>query len=727
MVAITLELAGRTREDEIPQIAVYLLDENKKPIKKIATIKDNKLALEPSIEKEKKKVLAIGPDIEDLEEITPDNVAQFKIEEYWPIWMRDKKLVIPKDLWKRWIFSRICLSGRVVKCSLIVRGALFPSLPPHPPAPFVPIPRCAPVCEGVVEIYEQECCRKPWILPDIDLIRKKIREILESRYYPPIKWPQPPPPDPRIIPEPYSELSLDRYERRRIKEAEALATSAAEEEPLDHLVQDLKELETLPQSESIKYVQLRPHLWHFWLSCRTRKIGEVLLGPDGHYSFCYSKIPSIFRRNCWTRYYYKVRQWHENQWVYIYNGVVARRYYTSDIHAELWTWTGRACEGPGLDVENDKPYVALQDIGSTPSWTLVSHWRGKDATGTDLTQTGDSQVSVPIPGTGGLQNQTATGASTGTEPEPDPPNTSLVNRPWGEILPLRIHFSPEMKGIGACYFRVSIVKAGTDGKPDGIPRYLVQPLSWLKFIRVGAHVAVAGEKLGPFTKNGETGLFRIPYRADADWLDGQFHAQWDTREYTNGHYFVVLEVCDKDGHLLTPGSFDYLRWLEETGPGSTAKVPYTKLIHLFWIDNTPCYADIFDIRKNSMPSTEECQFITGTAADHLSVGYRAFHSTRNPSPVLPPKTFMWYYRLWYHRGLNGPNQHIQYGTTNAPATLVAGPPAESTPQSFGDMLGAHTRCAFSLNLRVYARHTNGSRRLDEYDREDQVAFALERS
>ncbi len=64
-------------------------------------------------------------------------------------------------------------------------------------------------------------------------------------------------------------------------------------------------------------------------------------------------------------------------------------------------------------------------------------------------------------------------------------------------------------------------------------------------------------------------------------------------------------------------------------------------------------------------------------------------------------------------------------TSASPPTLAAGPPAESTPQTFASMLNSHTKCTFALNLRVRAKHTNGSRRIHEYDRYDQAAFALE--
>ncbi|HXG06468.1 MAG TPA: hypothetical protein VNI77_03985 [Nitrososphaera sp.] len=40
-------------------------------------------------------------------------------------------------------------------------------------------------------------------------------------------------------------------------------------------------------------------------------------------------------------------------------------------------------------------------------------------------------------------------------------------------------------------------------------------------------------------------------------------------------------------------------------------VNFAALTHMFHVDNIKCYGDIVDFRKNGVPSTAECQFITG--------------------------------------------------------------------------------------------------------------------
>jgi hypothetical protein len=728
---LDVQLLSRKSGEEIPKIAMYLLDATGTVLKKVAAVVEGKITLDSALAKEE-KILALGPDVEDLKQVQRESLLQFRIMDQWRVWEKIKVVEIARDWWIDWLFFKICVSGRVRKCWPIFwdpwpkphLGGIALGL--HPPL----FRRCSPICNGVVEVYKRECCCSPWIIPDLSDILKKLKEWI--KVWPPKVWPPPPPPD-RIGPRPGpgpDPAPFDRVALRSLKQVEAFQMKPLMSEQPAHLEEDIKALETLPQVEAIKYVQERPHLWHFWCTCTEHKLGEAILGPDGHFTFCYTSFPKLFRKHCKTTYYYKVKQWQENQWVYIYDGSKTHQYFAADEFADLRTWLGRACFGDDPDIPYERPFVMLQDIGSTHSHRLVSHWLGKNAAGTDLTQTGENSVAPP-PSNGGLANPPAPGGTTLMQ---------LVNQPWGEVLSFRLFFHPGMKALGAHYYRMSVVSAGADGNPQlgATPIYLANPISWLKFVYVSGHVQIQGESLGPAdpaTVGGNAGLYRIPYREDALWLEGQYHQYWDTRPHSNGKYLVALEIFDATGKRLTPGvasgtdihkDFDYLRWLEETGPDSVSKVNFAKLQHLFWVDNLPVYADIVDLRKNGIPSGDECQFMSGPPSTTFSVGFRAFHSTLNSAT--PPETFMYYYTMWWHRGLNGPNGTIETGGANKPSNSLADPPAESTTQTFEQMLGTNAigaKCTFAVNLWVYAKHTNGSRRLNEYDRFDQAAFALE--
>ncbi|MBI5026382.1 MAG: hypothetical protein HZC12_06610 [Nitrospirae bacterium] len=733
---LDVELHGLKPGEEKPKIVMYLLDATGTIQEKVACVVEGKLTLDPALAEERQKILALGPEVKDLKELRRDMLLQFRIGEQWPIWESIKVIEIPRDWWFDWPLFKTCVSGRVRRCWPIFKPLLpRPELggiqiPIHPTIPFPWSQRCSPICNGVVEVYERECCCPPWIIPDISDILRKLKELVEV--WPPHVFPPPPPPPPDKIgpigPRPGPDPSpIDRTVLRSLKRNESFGIKPLIAEMPEHLSQDIKALETMPQAEAIKYVWERPHLWHFCCTCSERKLGETTLGPDGHFTFCYTRFPRLFRRHCRRSYFYKVKQWQENQWVYIYDGSASHQYFTADQFADLKTWKGRACAGDDPDVPYERPFVMLQDIGSTHSWRLVSHWLGKDVAGNDLTQIDDNSVAMP-PANGGLANPPGPGGATLMQ---------LVNQPWGEMLWFRLYFHPGMKALGARYYRISIVPAGPNGNPTpgSTPTYLTNPISWLKFVYVGGQVQVLGEGLGPNPVGGNVGLYRIPYREDALWLEGQHHQVWDTRLQANGKYLLAIEIFDAAGNRLTPGvangtdihkDFDYLRWLEETGPDSVSRVTFAKLQHLFWINNLPVYADIVDLRKDGVASGDECQFMTGPEDSTLSAGFRAFHSTLNSGA--PPETFMYYYTMWWHRGLNGPNGTIETGGANRPSNSLADPPAVSATQTFAQMLGTNTvgaKCTFAVNLRVYAKHTNGSRRLLEYDREDQAAFALE--
>ncbi|HLQ35867.1 MAG TPA: hypothetical protein VK457_24525 [Chloroflexota bacterium] len=720
-LVLDVRLDGLKEGESPPTLAVYLLGRGGSLERRVGQVTEGKLTLDAELGSQTDKILAVGPDVEDVGQVPRDALMQFRIGDQWPIWEKEKLVEIPRPWWQDWFIFRVCLSGQVRRCFPILLEERLALRNPEFRLPFPPFPPplfCAPVCNGVVEVYERECCCRPWPLIDIAEIIRRIRQQL-------VAGPVIGPPGPGPVEQPLAvageELAvrpLLRTELRNIKKAEAFGTAQLASAEAARLAEDVHALETLPRAEAVKYVEERAYLWPFWCTCGSRKVGEAVLSSDGHFTFCYRHFPDL-RRNCFTTYCYKVKQWQGNQWAYIYDGCAHHQFFSAGQFADITTTRGQACGDPG-QWDNDRPFVALQDIGSTRSYALNSHYLGMDGAGHDLTQVSATAVAAP-PANGGLCN-----------PSSSPGLMQLVNQPWGEVLLFRLHFDPGMKALGARYYRISVVLADANGQPNGTPTILTNAVAWQKFVHVNNQVQIQVEGLGPNPVGAETGLYVIPYADDADWLDGQYHQYWDTRVLKldgtpafDGWCLVGVEVFDAAGNKLTPAAnnFDFLRLFSEQGPGSTAKVEFAALQHLFWIDNRPVYADIEDLRMDGVASGAECQFMAGSPTSTFSAGYRAFHVTRNSN--LPPETFLYYYTIWYHRGLNGPNVTIQTGGENEPSTLSGGSPAVSTPQTFASMLGPNSRCTFALNLWAYAKHTNGSRRLSEYDRSDQAAFALE--
>ena len=86
--------------------------------------------------------------------------------------------------------------------------------------------------------------------------------------------------------------------------------------------------------------------------------------------------------------------------------------------------------------------------------------------------------------------------------------------------------------------------------------------------------------------------------------------------------------------------------------------------------------------------------------------------------------FQLYHSMNWHRGLG-----TTWGTIIASDPNNEGqPPAlpvESPTTPFSTMLGAHLRCAFTVNLGIAVKTWNGGGRLSGLDDSDQASFVLE--
>ena len=769
-LTINLELIDLEQGQEAPKIAAYALDRSGRILRKLASASDGKITLDAALRQERKLRIGFGPDVEDLKEVRRSSLVLFGVSDAFPRWDTNPNVSIAPGIYRDWFPLRNCVSGRVRRCWPFYFRLPWP-IGDFPRVPFPPLrSRCAPICDGVVEIHERTCCCPRISILDISELLRKLREVVlipipipdpdpgplgPSGPMPgpdPAPFtglagivgfdPQPDPPAARFAgllnpgsikgfnpqPDPPRTISEVALQKRALSQGMTLQSGQLRQQ----ITADIATLESLrgqPLEQVQRFIDVRPYLWHWFCHCTSRKVGETTLHADGGFSFCWRLFPIFALRNCSKRYFYKVRQRINGVWVYIYDGAARHEYFERADFADLEAYRGRSCTTPDDDYEHDKPFVLLEGIGSTPSSELISRWGGMTAGGADLTQISDDAVSAP-PANGGLVYP----------PDPGDPDTNVLkNCPWGGDLYLRLHFSPDMENapVNAEFYRVTFREADSNGQPIAGPLLeFSEELSWTRYAMVNGQTEIQPETLGPFPTNiGEpqpANLYKIPYANDHDWTTDVIHHAVFRTGTRNARFLVYVEVFDSGGTRLTPAanSFDFLRRMKFTGPDSLATVGFNKLANYFWIDNKHCEGDIVDIRKNGVPSVDECQFKTGTADSTISIGYRAFHETAN-SAVANPHTFMWTHGLTWTRGLNGPQGSFAPANNqpglNQPATLFAGI-AESGTRTFADLLGTNTvgaKCTFSVYLRAYAKHTNGSSRIDTYDDDEIASFALE--
>lgn len=619
-------------------------------------------------------------------------------------------ITVARPQWELWHVFVTCVTGSVRYCrrapwwyddlEILARqsaalparvlhaGSAIPSVGPAVPrAPAArsmadhlawPV-RCRTICNGRVEVYRRRCCCRPWILHD-----PRLHDLIESLEE--FARPLPPdPPDPALFRDPTpSRFFVDGT----LDERAAYAAS------------DLRAVRSLSQAELPAYINARPHLLCA-RSCGTPvRVAEGDINPDGRFNICFRDRSRPVRPLCHDEYAYVVKQRFGLFWVTVYNGVAAGAWFHRGDDARLTTShpLAFACR------ENGEPgtgaFVYLDLIGDTSSHELETP-----------ASTGWDRV-APLGATSGLVFPTAA----------SPLNR---HRNWGGTLKLAYMFSEDLKLIGAKYYRLSITRSTATGTPIGSREYYGPGLSWKK--AVGPDIVEVA--LGPVPVGTEQFLYEIPYDADANWEAGQYHAEIDTTDphWTDPlvRHLVTVEIFDATGRRLRPNgapatgqagtevaaAFTYRRKVAETGP--TQDVPFGALTHAFWWDNRPVEAEIIELVKDGVPSSAVCQFLEGDPTSTFGINYRAYH---------PEGLFHRHHHIWWKQGLAGSHGDIlNPGLGNVGVPPAA--PGASPTVTFETMLGAHSRCAFTVFLTTYGKTTDGDN-LSYPHVTDSAAFAL---
>ena len=720
---LSITFAGIKDDEKPPAFAAYQLDAAGRPVKKLGRYDGKALKLDLG----NVKSVAFGPDVDDFKTLPRESLASYRVDQKIDIW-RKQGVVLPRDIWDRFHFYFVCVTGTLRKCrpwfwdllddirlapmfELAQVARIKPITAELEPHILFPI-RCQPLCDGIVEIYERECCCYHIYIPDL---LDRLREILEVLPIPipdPIPDPFPdgpgPGPGPGPDPAPFTPRLL-RAKARTIQQRKATLDFTAV--PPEELLQDYLALRSLPLEAAQRYVFERPYLYPIFCHCSVRKVGQTAIQPGGNFDFCYRRVsPSPY---CVTTYAYKVKQLINGVLTVVYDGLAAHQYFGLGTPANIRIYNplARVCaDGPGDPPPNDgDPFVMLEHVGAFPTF----HFNFP-------TQTGVSQA-------GALDADDGT-YTTGYAPD----------CPWGSALGLRLWFSPELEPI-VSYYRLKVFAVNDAGSTVGAPKVLNSSVTWDKLVDVPGDIVRAPETLGPVTVGAENDLFHVPYWSSPNhrYLSGQFHQIWNTAQtdFPDGKYLLVIEVFDAAGNRIKPAgsagpgaarAFQFRRW---TSASDTDPVPFADVAHVFWVDNTPVGGDIVDLRKDGNPNVAECQFMSGPGSTTFAIGFRAYHVHGvEHAGNGDQNSFMYYYSIGWQRGLNGPtgalgpapglNNHTDVGET--------GSAVASGTETFSNLLGANAKCTFSVTLNVYAKHTaGGGTRIQAYDYHETASFALE--
>lgn len=730
---LTVVFAGLAAGEHVPRLAAYALDRAGRPEKKLGNYDGKLLRIEPA----EAGSIALGPDVEEFRTLPRESLVSYRLAQKIELW-RKQGIVLPRDVWERFNFQFACVSGTVRKCrpwfwDLIDDIRLRPMLSLAQVARIKPIDAellphirfplsCQPVCDGFVEIYERECCCHHIHIPDLI---DRLHDILDPLPIPiPFPYPEPlPGPLQNRLPEPAPAPfgpQLLRAKARAIQQHKAPLDFSAL--PPENLHQDYLALRTLAADAARLYVLERPYLLPLICRCSVRKLGQTPIQPGGHFDFCYLRAPKALHSQCTTTYAYKVRQLINGVLTVIYDGLAAHQYFAAKLPADIRSYNpqARVCaDGPGDAPPNDgSAFVMLEHVGSYGSF----HFNFPE-------QNGASHVG-------------ALDADDGTFTTSYAPDC-----PWGGSLGLRLWFSPELEAI-VKYYRLKVFAVDASGAAVGAPIVLNDTVTWDKLVDIPGDVIRVPETLGPNPVGSENDLFTVPYWSSPNrrYLSGQFHQVWNTAQtqFPDGKYMLLIEVFDAAGNRLKPNAasgpgtaqpFQFRRWVSAV---DTDPVPFADAAHVFWVDNTPVGGDIFDLRKNGVVNTAECQFMSDSASSTFAIGFKAYHVHGvEHAGNGDDNSFMWQYGISWQRGLNGNtgslgpapsggNAHTDVGETGGAVASGSASFASMLTRTLPD--GGSVilpKCTFSVTLHVYAKHFTGSGRIQDYDFQETASFALE--
>ena len=745
---IKLELLGLASPSDMPKIVVQALDAKNGVMHRQEVAADGSFTLPAGVLERAHRIVLGAP--ADKGGVDAAASLVFRAGEF-AAQIKDGTLALAETLWPRLRLRWVCVSGSVQACrrrpwwfdSIVSTAVSVRSPLSHlslgasrsQPAALLerftpslndlihwPV-RCAPVCLGTVEVYRRTCCCFPIVFDDLridDLIREL--EIVVERL-PELPRPKPgfpPPPPPPIDP-----LKTPFFKGGALNEL------------MLHAAADLSALRAMPRDQAAQYINTRAYLFHRLCHCGApSKMASGSIQPDGSFNICWLEPWRLLLPNCYEQFAYVVKQTIGSTTTTIYDGLAAGAWFGAGDHPVLSSYHRGAFTCNETGTGDGDAHVFLDLIGDTESHELTT----PASAGWDRVAAPDAASGLLFPNIG--------------------PNGSHL-RNLGGAIELTFRFSLGMRdaSIGAHYYRVSVCRADASGQPTGPRLYYGQGLSpagdglaWQKV--VGADIVP--ESLGPQVIGGEPHLYRIPYDDEA-WVGSvRYHALIHTLNAAldvppagdlaspASNHLITLEVFNAAGERLRPlgtaasgqpgtelaKPFRYRRWFQPGGSvgDDTVDVPHAALTHLFCWDNRAPVADITQLVRNGVASSDECQFLQASPNSTFALEYRAY---------VPDERFQFSHGIGWVRGLNASAANGGVGSLPTPLSPgnVGKPPAApviSGSNTFELMLTrldapnpptVLQRCSFAVTLTTFAKTTNGEN-LNYPHTQETAAFAL---
>lgn len=324
--------------------------------------------------------------------------------------------------------------------------------------------------------------------------------------------------------------------------------------------------------------------------------------------------------------------------------------------------------------------------------------------------------------------------------------------PFGNAFPFVVQFGSGLPSAGVTHYRwkyrqIKNANLGnvtdTDHPFEGA---IYKAYTYERINSDGDTVFYTGSfKLGPEpSPNGN--IFRIPHaeasvdipaEPTAEWNQDTYSVNVDSMGLNDGLYEFTFELLDGNGNAV---ALDKDIFVVDKKLGEASNSPDAPTITAFGrpenylllngankavgfrfvmrIDNDHCNAAISDALVDGNPTENLCGFgqYNNKAGSKVTLGFMASQPQNfatysfsvvkgNGHPAGPTNT-----------GGYVTQAHDGYSVTNNVFTKNVDVAA---------MLGICDKAAFAENLYVRATHTNGNRRLEEYDRSATAAFAIE--